>query len=121
MASSIPSPVPHTGAERRRQVRVAFSPVRRPKLSLPEGVYEVLDASLEGLRIRHADPLRPRVGHRLAGQLDWPDLGAPVAIAGRIVRVEPTEVALVCEEGQLPIAHILAEAARRRDAQEDRA
>ena len=36
----------------------------------------------------------------------------------RIVRVEPTELALACDQGQLPIAHILAEAARRRDAQE---
>ena len=121
MASSLPTPAPHTGHERRRQVRVAFSPVRRPKLSLPDGVYDVLDASLDGLRIRHANPERPRVGHRLTGQLEWPGLGAPVAIAARIVRVEPTEVALACEQGQLPIAHILAEAARQRDAQEERA
>jgi hypothetical protein len=97
---------------------VAFSPVRRPKLRLAEGVYEVLDASLQGLRLRHADPERPTVGRRVTGQLEWPGLGAPVAIAGRIVRVEPTELALVCEQGQLPIAHILAEAARRRDAEE---
>jgi hypothetical protein len=99
-------------------VRVAFSPVRRPKLRLGGAVYEVLDASLEGLRVRHADPERPLVGQRVTGTLDWPDLGAPVTIVGRIVRVEPTELALVCEQGQLPIAHILAEAARRRDARE---
>ena len=118
MTGSLPAPTPHVGPERRRQVRVAFSPVRRPKLRLPDGVYDVLDASLDGLRVRHADPERPRVGHRLTGHLEWPGLGAPVAIAGRIVRVEPTELALACDQGQLPIAHILAEAARRRDAQE---
>ena len=118
MAGSSPaSALPH-GQERRRQVRVAFSPVRRPKLRLAEGVYEVLDASLNGLRLRHADPERPTVGSRVSGQLEWPGLGAPVAIAGRIVRVEPMELALTCEQGQLPIAHILAEAARRRDVQE---
>lgn len=118
MASPAPAPIPRTDPERRRQVRVTFSPVRRPHVRLPEGVYEVLDASLDGLRLRHTDPSRPLVGARMAGQLDWPGLGAPVAIAGRVVRVEATELALACEQGQLPIAHILAEAARRRDAQE---
>ena len=121
MASSLPHPASPTGRDRRRQVRVAFSPVRRPKLRLADGIYDVLDASLDGLRVRHADPVRPPLGQRLAGQLEWPGLGAPVAVAGRIVRVEPTEVALVCEHGQLPIAHILAEAARRRDALEGQA
>ena len=116
MANSPSSSAPYAGHDRRRQVRVAFSPVRRPKLRLPDGVYDVLDASLDGLRVRHADPERPQVGHRLAGHLEWPDLGTPVAISGRVVRVEPTEVALACDQGQLPIAHSLAEAARRRDA-----
>ena len=101
MASSPPTS-PHTGQERRRQVRVAFSPVRRPKLRLADGVYDVLDASLDGLRLRHADPQRPVVGHRISGQLEWPDLGAPVAVAGRIVRVEPTELALALRPGPAP-------------------
>lgn len=118
MASSLPMPTPRAGPERRRQVRVTFSPVRRPKLRLGDGVYDVLDASLDGLRVRHTDPQRPVVGGRVAGHLDWPDLGAPVAIAALVVRVEPTEVALSCDQGQLPIAHILAEAARRRDVRE---
>jgi hypothetical protein len=97
---------------------VAFSPVRRPHIRIEGRTYEVLDASLEGLRVRHADPERPILGERLSGQLEWPDLGAPVAIAGRVVRVESSEFALRCDQGQLPIAHILAEAARRRDAQD---
>ena len=117
---SSPAVVPATpiGEERRRQVRVTFSPARRPRLHLDSGDYDVLDASLEGLRVRHADPTRPLVGDRLSGQLDWPDLGVPVAIAGRVVRVDLTELALTCDQGQLPIGHILAEAARRRDARD---
>jgi hypothetical protein len=118
MAGSRPTHLTETGQERRREVRVTFSPVGRPKLRLSDGVYEVLDASLVGLRVRHAAPHRPMVGDRIAGHLDWPNLGAPVAIAGRVARVEPTELALDCDRGQLPIAHILAEAARRRDARE---
>jgi hypothetical protein len=118
MASSYPTSSPHAGQDRRRHVRVAFSPVRRPKLRLSGSVYDVLDASLSGLRLRHADPERPQVGHGLTGQLEWPELDVPVTINGRVVRVEGTEVALACEGGQLPIGHILAEAARRRDALE---
>jgi hypothetical protein len=115
MGSTIPTVPPAT--ERRRQVRVTFSPVRRPRFRVEGRAYEVLDASLEGLRVRHADPERPVVGARLVGHLEWPDLAAPVTIAGRVVRVESSEFALHCDQGQLPIAHILAEAARRRDAQ----
>jgi hypothetical protein len=118
MASSLLMSTPAPGLERRRQVRVTFSPVRRPKLHLADGVYEVLDASLEGLRVRHAGPERPSVGDRVAGRLEWPDLGVPVAIDARVVRVDSSELALTCDQGQLPIAHILAEAARRRDALE---
>jgi hypothetical protein len=117
-----PAVIPETPIreERRHQVRVSFSPARRPRLQLDSGHYDVLDASLEGLRVRHADPARPLVGDRLSGHLHWPDLGAPVAIAGKVVRVELTELALTCDQGQLPIGHILAEAARRRDARDAR-
>ncbi len=117
MGSPIPiTPPPAT--DRRRQVRVTFSPVRRPRFRLEGRAYEVLDASLDGLRVRHADPARPTVGARMAGHLEWPDLEAPVAVAGLVVRVDASEFALRCDQGQLPIAHILAEAARRRDAQD---
>ena len=116
MVSSTPITPP--AQERRRQVRVTFSPVRRPHLRIEGSAYEVLDASLEGLRVRHADPTRPRLGDRLEGHLEWPGLEVPVGIAGFVVRVESSEFALRCDEGQLPIAHILAEAARRRDAQD---
>jgi PilZ domain-containing protein len=115
-----PTPITQPAQERRRQVRVTFSPVRRPHLRLDGGTYEVLDASLDGLRVRHADPARPLLGDRMVGHLEWPGLGVPVGIAGLVVRVGPSEFALRCDQGQLPIAHILAEAARRRDAQEPR-
>jgi hypothetical protein len=118
MASSLSTATPAPGLERRRQVRVTFSPVRRPKLHLAGGVYEILDASLEGLRVRHAGPERPSVGDRVDGRLEWPGLDVPVVIDARVVRVESSEIALTCDHGQLPIAHILAEAARRRDALE---
>ena len=109
MVSSIP--ITRPARERRREVRVTFSPVRRPRLRLEGGTYEVL-------RVRHADPARPLVGDRMAGDLEWPGLERPLPITGRVVRVEPSEFALRCDHGQLPMAHIMAEVARRRDAQD---
>ena len=112
------TPITQPAQERRGQIRVTFSPVRRPRLRIDGGTYEILDASLDGLRVRHADPARPRLGDQMVGHLEWPDLGVPVGIAGLVVRVEPSEFALRCDQGQLPIAHILAEAARRRDVRD---
>ena len=103
--------------ERRHHVRVTFSPVRRPRLELEDGVHDVLDASIGGLRVRHADPERPVVGSRIKGSLHWIDAEKPLPIQGTIVRVQLTEIAVACDDGILPIAHILSESARRRDLQ----
>jgi hypothetical protein len=104
--------------ERRQHLRVTFSPVQRPRLHLPAGVHEVLDASLGGLRIRHADPIRPELGHRLVGLLEWPGEEVPVPVGGSIVRVQATDVALACDLGDLSLAYLLGESARRRDLKE---
>jgi hypothetical protein len=105
--------------ERRRHLRVTFSPVQRPRLHLPAGVHDVLDASLGGLRIRHADPIRPEVGQRLVGLLEWPGEEVPAAVGGPVVRVEATDVAIACDLGDLSLAYLLAESARRRDLLEE--
>jgi hypothetical protein len=67
----------------------------------------VLDASLGGLRVRHADPFRPALGTRVTGNLHWIDDDKPLPIRGTIVRVQLTEFAVACDDGILPIAHIL--------------
>jgi len=115
-----PTPAAEAGApnDRRRHLRVTFSPVHRPRLHLAAGVHEVLDASLGGLRIRHADPVRPEVGQRLVGLLEWPGEEVPAAVGGPVVRVEATDVAIACDLGDLSLAYLLAESARRRDIQE---
>jgi PilZ domain-containing protein len=115
-----PTAAAETGAphERRQHLRVTFSPVQRPRLHLPAGVHDVIDASLGGLRIRHADPVRPEVGHRMVGLLEWPGEEVPAAVGGNIVRVQATDVAISCDLGDLSLAYLLAESARRRDLQE---
>jgi hypothetical protein len=106
--------------DRRRHLRVTFSPVQRPRLHLPAGVHEVLDASLGGLRIRHADPVRPEIGQRLVGLLEWPGEEVPAAVGGAVVRVQATDVAISCDLGDLSLAYLLAESARRRDFLEEK-
>jgi len=66
-----------------------------------------------------AMPIRcaPSAAPESQGNLQWVDEGAPLPIRGTIVRVQLTEFAVACEEGVLPIAHILSESARRRDLQ----
>jgi len=116
MSPTVSTPNP-PGTERRHHVRVTFSPVRRPRLELDDGVHEVPDASIGGLRVRHAYPDRPELGGRVTGSLQWVDTEKPLPIRGTIVRVQLTEIAVACDDGILPIAHILSETARRRDLQ----
>ena len=104
--------------ERRRHIRACFSPVRRPLLHLPDGVHQVLNISLFGLRIRHADPLRPMVGEQIAGTLQFCDRRASIPLQGTIVRVQPADLVIVCDEGTVPAGWVLEEAARERDGQE---
>lgn len=105
--------------ERRNSLRVTFSPVQRPRLHLQDRSLEVLDASLTGLRLRHADPDRPLVGAHLSGRLEWPDAGTSVPLRGTIVRVQPTEMGLAYDEGSVPLGYLLSESARRRDRGDD--
>ena len=108
--------------DQRRHVRISFSPAQRPRLHLPDGVHDVLDASLGGLRLRHTDPVRPSVGMRAAGFLEWAQRSVLISLSGTIVRVGATDVALACDPGLLPLGHLLSEAAARRDrADEERA
>lgn len=93
-----------------------FRPFAAPHLHLAGGVHDVLDASLGGLRIRHAESARPQMGQRLIGLLEWPGEEVPAAFGGPVVRVQPTDVAIACDLGDLSLAYLLAESARRRES-----
>jgi hypothetical protein len=98
--------------ERRREIRISFTPNRRPGLVLPEGTYPVLDMSLRGLRIRHFEAQRPTLGSAINGTLQPADGRPPVAVHGYIVRVQAADVAIRCDEGTVPLGWILDEVAR---------
>ena len=91
---------------------MSFTPTRRPNLHLSDGLHPVLDISLNGLRIRHAHPVRPEFGARIAGSLEFTDDRPPMPLEGTIVRVQAADVAIACADGELPAAWVLEEVAR---------
>lgn len=107
----VPPPVPST-PERRKHLRVTFSPFRRPQLVLPLGTHPVVDASLGGLRILHTAPARPQTGSRVLGTLEWIHGEPPLQIEGEIVRVEPDGFAMRCPPGAIPLGYLPWERAR---------
>lgn len=99
------------GREQRRDIRASIAPHRRPLFHLADGAYPVLDISSRGLRIRHFHPVRPAFGDQLEGTLRFIDQREPLTIQGLVTRVQTADVVIRCEEGALPLAWILEEAA----------
>ncbi|HKV75546.1 MAG TPA: hypothetical protein VJN95_13580 [Gemmatimonadales bacterium] len=93
---------PRADSERRRNERFCFAPADRPRLRLPDGTHPVLDASVQGLRIRHLLPERPQFGAHISGMLLFSDERAPHLVQGLIVRVQEGSVAIHCPPGVLP-------------------
>ena len=108
---AIPSPLPIPDDERRRDLRISFLPHRRPHVHFGTGVYPVLDASSHGLRIRHADPVRPPFGADIEGSLVFPDDRPPLPFEGFISRVQLADVAISCPRVTIPADYLLTEAA----------
>jgi hypothetical protein len=106
----VTAPLPER--KQRSEPRASFAPDRRPLLHLADGSYPVLDISLHGLRIRHFNPVRPDLGARIAGTLQFPDQRPPLPFEGIIIRVQTADVAIRCEESALPQSWILEEVAR---------
>ena len=93
-------------AEPRRHRRVSFTPFQRPHLVLPAGRHDVLDASLGGLRILHTSPVRPQVGTRITGTLEWIHGEPPLSISGEIIRVSRNDFVMKCEPGTIPFGYL---------------
>ena len=91
---------------RRQYSRVSFTPFQRPHLLLPDGRHDVLDASLVGLRILDASPVRPQVGTWITGTLEWIHGEPPLSISGEIIRVTRNDFVVKCEPGTIPIGYL---------------
>jgi hypothetical protein len=105
--------------EPRRDFRASFAPSRRPLLHLPDGVHQVLDVTVRGLRIRHTHPVRPALGAKIAGTLMFVDQRPPQPLTGIIIRVQAADVAILCADGTFPEAWVMEEAAHARGSMPD--
>ncbi|HTS89715.1 MAG TPA: PilZ domain-containing protein [Gemmatimonadales bacterium] len=86
---------------RRHAPRLTFSGRPAPRLETPDHVYEVVDLSSEGLRLRSPDHVSPglTIGDVLRATLRFPADRA-VEIEGRVLRVSGEEAALRLIQGQ---------------------
>jgi hypothetical protein len=98
--------------ERRKHRRATFTPLRRPRLHVPMGAQDVLDASLGGLRILHPLLILPKVGARVSGTLEWLHGEPPIQLNGTVVRVERGAYAITCDPGSIPLGYLPWEPAR---------
>ena len=88
--------------DRRRHPRMAFPPMRRPRLLLPLGGEDIVDASLGGFKVLHRSPIPFQVGSRLQGTLQWLNGEPHLPLSGTVVRAEQGWFALQCDPGFIP-------------------
>lgn len=110
--------------ERRRDYRLRYPEALRPVLEVEQPLecasrYPVVDLSERGLRYLAAgDALDagavalPRLGARVVARLLPEEGEEPIAVAGRVVRVQDGEVALHLGATPIPLTAFLAEQRR---------
>jgi hypothetical protein len=111
VSASDQASMPPVRGERRRELRVSFLPIRRPRAHLATGVYPVLDASPRGFRLRHADPVRPDFGADVMGSLTFTDGRPALAFQGVVVRVQAADVVVAFPRETFPLNWLMEELA----------
>lgn len=106
---------PASPRERRSDLRVAFLPHARPRLILPDGQHDVLNAAPHGLRLRHTDPIRPVAGDALEGALQGTRTGEQHPVSGHITWVGNTDIGVKLDTQPLPVGFVMRELAWLRD------
>ena len=99
------TPLPEGSTERRLDRRTTFPFQLRPELRTHFGRFSVINASSSGLLLVHTIPVKPRVGDRLDGVLEWPHDYPPIQFRGTVVRVGPGDVAVSFQQGLIPFAY----------------
>ena len=94
--------------ERRRYPRDKYTAFLRPQFRLSFGSYQVLDASMTGIRLSHSVAARPPVGSGLRGTLEFPYGQAPLHVSATVVWVTKTEVALSFQHGTIPPGYLVS-------------
>jgi hypothetical protein len=93
---------------RRARPRLSFAGRPAPRLETERGIYEVLDLSPEGMRIRTPAGTQPAItlGAVLQATLRFPADRA-IAVEGRVLRIADGEAAVRLERGQERLASTL--------------
>lgn len=104
--------------ERRGHLRVAFLPHARPRLMLPGGAHDVMDAAPGGISLRHTDPSRPSSGEEIVGDVHDARTGEVHAVSGHVSWVGSTAIGVVLDRRQLPVGFVMRELAWVRDQTE---
>jgi len=99
------APRPDSSAERRLDRRTTFPFQLRPVLNTKFARFNVINASESGLLLVHTIPVKPRVGDRIDGVLEWPHGYSPIEIRGMVARVGPGDIAVTFHRGSIPFAY----------------
>ncbi len=93
---------------RRRHVpRLSFTDRPGPRIETGDGVHEVLDLSVEGLRFRtEGDGVKTTIGEILHATIQFP-ADRRVEIEGRVLRADANETAIQLVRGHERLAPVL--------------
>ena len=100
------APHPEGSTERRIDARTTFPIHLRPVLRTRFARLPVINASYSGLLLAHTIPVKPRVGDRFDGVLEWPHGLGTIEFRGMVARVGPGDVAVTFHRGLIPFSFL---------------
>ena len=102
----VSAPLQEGSAEGRLDRRTTFPFQLRPVLRTRFARLPVINASYSGLLLVHTIPVKPRIGDRVDGVLEWTHEYPPIEFRGLVVRVSPGDVAVKFHRGVLPFSYL---------------
>ena len=99
------APNPEGSAERRLERRTTFPFQLRPVMRTQFARFPVINASSSGVLVAHTIPVKPRVGDRIDGVLEWPHDYPRIPFRGMVARVGPGDIAVTFHRGTIPFAY----------------
>ncbi len=97
--------------DRRAHERVQYTTGERPRLTIGDASYEVLDCSERGLLVLRADNALAQMGLDIQGKVRFPT-GVTVTVEGVVVRAQEDAIAIQFTGLWIPRDVILAELRR---------
>jgi len=105
----------YRGSQRRAYFRLKYPPSSSPRIFIGGIAYAIHDISERGARINN--PMRHRMPEDIFSAFVWFHDGEPIKVVARVVRIEPSQIALYFIQG-IPYKRILAEQTYIKEANE---